>query len=158
MAQGHNLSIQSVAGWTGFIAKVQLCVFRSQLPDQSRHTFWRSIELAHVSDLSIPTSVCDRYRVAQLGNIDPNKDFLWRRHDPSSNDEDRILPRQTNVSPFGQTSRFSAPDRLSARRCAQPTSSMAAGHRGAAHSVLDDGEHNATLERFGLERSADQSS
>ena len=28
---------------------------------------------------------------------------------------------------------------------------MAAGHRAAAHSVLDDGEHNATLDRSGIE-------
>jgi hypothetical protein len=29
---------------------------------------------------------------------------------------------------------------------------MAAGHREAAHSVLDDGEHNVNLDRSGIER------
>jgi hypothetical protein len=132
---------------------VQLVVFRIQLPDQSRHTFWRSIELAHISDLSIPTSVRDRHRIAQLGNIDAYKDFLWRRHDPSSNDEDedRILPQQPKCFFVLPNEPFLCPDQFSAWRCAQPTSSMAAGQRAAAQSVLDDGEQNATLDRSGIE-------
>src|ERR1700748_345643 len=109
MAESQDLPIQPVAGRTGFIANVQFAVSRSELPDQPRHTLRRGIELAHVSDLAVPTSLRDRHRVAQLRDVDSNKDFLWYRHDPSSRDEDRLLPRDMPMFLCSATSRFSAP-------------------------------------------------
>src|ERR1700749_3483991 len=109
MAESQDLPIQPVAGRTGFIANVQFAVSRSELPDQPRHTLRRGIELAHVSDLAVPTGLRDRHRVAQLRDVDPNKDLLWHRHDPSSCDEDRLLPRDMPMFLCSANEPFSAP-------------------------------------------------
>ena len=130
---------------------MQFVVLRRQLPDQSRHTLWRGIELAHVSDLSITTTV--RAIATALRSLATSI--------PTKTSFGAIIIRppvmRTNyhrhMGCFSVRKRaVSLPRPIIYLALPQATSGMAAGHRAAAHSVLDDGEHNATLDRSGIER------
>jgi hypothetical protein len=145
------MPMQAISRGSGLITKVQVFVFASQSQNQFLHTIGRGVELAHIPDLTLPARIGDGDSVPELRDIDPNIDFLWRGHDPSSIDEDRFLTqRSREVSQFGRSEPFLCPGLLSKGRCAQPRSSMAAGQPAKpARSVLDGGEHDATPEQVG---------
>src|SRR4051794_10547888 len=150
MAEFSDQSMQPITGRPGLITKVHPLVFRGQSRDQPLHALRRGIELAQIPDLSISAGIRDRHRVAELRDIDPDKNFLWRRHDrPPMMRTDAYRDTRGDVSLFGKSVPFLRPGLLLPRRCAQPLSGMAEGHRVAARSVLDGGEHNATLAQVG---------
>jgi hypothetical protein len=83
MSHRKDLSVQTTARRSVFVAKVQRLVAVSELAHQLGNAIRCIGKLAEIPNLSLPTGLGDRNRVLRLGGIDPDKYFPTSPHGSS---------------------------------------------------------------------------
>ena len=62
--------METISSRSGFVAKVQLLVFRRKPLHDAAHAFFGRIDFTEKSNLSVSASLGDRHGVAELRHID----------------------------------------------------------------------------------------
>lgn len=92
MTEFNELAVESIAGRTSFVAKMQSVVTLLQLGHKPADTFRVSSDLTDVANLALSTLFGNRHGVAGLGNIQSNENLCMLLHGSSSCAEDRPVP------------------------------------------------------------------
>jgi hypothetical protein len=84
--------MQSVAGWSGFVAKINTGVLCGYPLYDPAHVLLGRVYLAEKAHFAAPPTVSNRDGIARLRYIDPYENFAIIHHGSPSCDEDRLGP------------------------------------------------------------------
>ena len=80
MSHSRQLAVQAISGRTRLITEVQRSVPLFETGDHAPDGCGLRVDLAQVSDLTLPFALSNRDRVAELGNVQPYENLAMLIH------------------------------------------------------------------------------